>query len=133
MFLNYLVIVFIFPVQNGGCCSNWHQGCHSLAPRGQIAQKWPFGTFFGPWPIGCGPLAHWQYFWPFLLKSGPLGKYRVFNRSVRKDIAVVDDSSPLAPWSVITDQDNKVWDSTQPGGCSCSDGQIRYMTSLDDT
>ena len=24
MFLNYLVIVFIFPVQNGGCCSNCH-------------------------------------------------------------------------------------------------------------
>ena len=103
------------------------QGCHSLAPRGQSAQKWPFGTFFGPWPIGCGPLAHWQYFWPILLKSGPLatlGKFRVFNRSARKDIAVVDDSAPLV------DQDNEVWDNTQPWGRSCSGGQIRCMTSL---
>ena len=39
-----------------------------------------------------------------------------------------DDSAPLAPWSVITDQDNEVWDNTQPGGCSCSGGQIRCMT-----
>ena len=43
-----------------------------------------------------------------------------------------DDWCPLAPWSVITDQDNEVWDNIHSLGAVvvelCSGGQIRYMT-----
>ena len=57
--------------------------------------------------------------WPFgffAIFVAPLGKCLVFNRSARKDIAGNDEWPPLAPWSVLTDQDNDVLGTnTQPG------------------
>ena len=43
-----------------------------------------------------------------------------------------DDWCPLAPWSVITDQDNEVWANIHSLRAVvvelCSGGQISYMT-----